>query len=185
MTSGLTTANGLTAVRVGTLASQDASSVTITGGTITGLSSPIPVPSGGTGRATFATRKIIVGNSASGLLATDVSVSAGTLSNYQAKIQTKSDSYGLVSADTGSVIYFTNSSAAILTCPKTMPVGFTIQVIQHGTAQVTFTAGASAAVFNRRTQTKTAGQYAACSLTVILNADGSNSQYILAGDTGV
>ena len=38
---------------LGTMATQNANSVAITGGTISGLSSPLPVPSGGTGVATI------------------------------------------------------------------------------------------------------------------------------------
>lgn len=38
---------------LGTMSTQNASSVAITGGTISGLSSPIPVPSGGTGASTL------------------------------------------------------------------------------------------------------------------------------------
>lgn len=139
---------------------------------------------GGTAAQSFTSNAIITGGGTSALNATGIIVSGSNISQFQTAVQTKSDSYTLVSADTGTTIYFTNSSAAILTCPKTMPVGHTVEVIQNGTAQVTFTAAASAAVFNRSSQTKTAGQYGACRLVVLTNADGTNAQYNLAGDTG-
>jgi hypothetical protein len=50
---------------VGTLGAQDASAVAITGGTITGLSSALPVASGGTGLATLTANNVILGNGTS------------------------------------------------------------------------------------------------------------------------
>ena len=134
---------------------------------------------------TFTNASIITGAGAGNkLIETGVKVSAQTISQYQGLIQNKTDSYALVSSDTGTVIVFSVTSAAVLTCPKTMPVGYVVEVIQSNTAAVTFTAATSAAVLNRSTHTKTAGQYAAVQLMVITNSDGSNAQYILAGDTG-
>lgn len=134
---------------------------------------------------TFTNASIITGAGAGNkLIETGVKVSAQTISQYQGLIQNKTDSYALVSADTGTVIVFSVTSAAVLTCPKTMPVGHVVEVIQSNTAQVTFTAATSANVLNRSSHTKTAGQYAAVQLMVIANSDGSNAQYILAGDTG-
>ena len=134
---------------------------------------------------TFTNGSLIAGAGAGNkLVATGIQVSSQTISQYQGLVQSKTDSYTLVSADTGTVIVFSVVSAAILTCPKTMPVGHVVEVIQSNTAQVTFTAAASAAVLNRSSHTKTAGQYAAVQLMVITNSDGSNAQYILAGDTG-
>lgn len=57
--------SGATA-NVGTIATQDANAVTITGGTITGLSSALPVASGGTGGNTAATARSALSAAASG-----------------------------------------------------------------------------------------------------------------------
>lgn len=139
----------------------------------------------GTGLSGATSNQLVTGTVGGGLQAVGVIVSGSNISQYQAVISpAKTDSYTLVSADTGTTLYFTNSSAAILTCPKTMPLGYTVEVLQHGTAQITFTAATSAAVLNRQSQTKTAGQYAAARLVVVLNSDGTNAQYNLAGDTG-
>lgn len=133
----------------------------------------------------FAAGSIIIGGQGGGKLeASNIKASANTISQYQGNVVTKTDSYALVSADTGSIIIFDVASAAVLTCPKTMPVGFCVEVIQHGSAQVTFTAATSAAILNRSSQTKTNAQNAAVRLLVVTNSDGTNAQYNLAGDTG-
>jgi len=54
---------------LGTISTQDADAVAITGGTITGLSSPIPVASGGTGAATLTSHGLIYGNGTSAVSA--------------------------------------------------------------------------------------------------------------------
>jgi len=48
--TGLTASTGRTSLGLGTIATQDANNVAITGGTITGLSSALPIGSGGTGQ---------------------------------------------------------------------------------------------------------------------------------------
>jgi len=50
---------------LGTMSSQNANNVAITGGTITGLSSPLPVASGGTGAATLTANNVLLGNGTS------------------------------------------------------------------------------------------------------------------------
>lgn len=50
---------------LGTMSTQNANAVAITGGTITGLSSPIPVASGGTGLATLTANNVVLGNGTS------------------------------------------------------------------------------------------------------------------------
>ena len=50
---------------LGTMSTQDADAVAITGGTITGLSSPLPVASGGTGLATLTANNVVLGNGTS------------------------------------------------------------------------------------------------------------------------
>jgi len=50
--SGLTASTGRTSLGLGSIATQDANSVAITGGTISGLSTALPIDSGGTGQTT-------------------------------------------------------------------------------------------------------------------------------------
>lgn len=76
-----TASDGRTALGLGTMATQNSSNVTITGGTITGLSSPLPVASGGTGSSTstgsgsvvLQTNPTINGLGVSGLFSTSAS----------------------------------------------------------------------------------------------------------------
>jgi hypothetical protein len=50
---------------LGTIATQAANAVAITGGTISGLSSPLPIASGGTGAATLTANNVLLGNGTS------------------------------------------------------------------------------------------------------------------------
>jgi uncharacterized protein YjbI with pentapeptide repeats len=49
-------------LEIGTIASQNADNVNITGGEISGLSLPLPVASGGTGQSTFTNGQLLIGN---------------------------------------------------------------------------------------------------------------------------
>jgi hypothetical protein len=62
---------------LGTMSTQNANNVAITGGTITGLSSALPVASGGTGVATIAANNVVLGNGTSAVQA----VAPGTSGN--------------------------------------------------------------------------------------------------------
>jgi len=48
---------------LGTLSTQNSDNVKITGGEISGLKSPLPVDSGGTGQSTFTNGQLLIGNS--------------------------------------------------------------------------------------------------------------------------
>jgi hypothetical protein len=48
---------------LGTIASQNFDNVNITGGEISGLDTPLPVASGGTGQSTFTNGQLLIGNS--------------------------------------------------------------------------------------------------------------------------
>jgi hypothetical protein len=50
---------------LGTIATQAANAVAITGGTISGLSSPLPIASGGTGASTLTANNVLLGNGTS------------------------------------------------------------------------------------------------------------------------
>lgn len=76
----------ITAQGLGTMATQNANAVAITGGTISGLGTALPVASGGTGAATLTANSVILGNGTSALsgnmvapgTATNVLTSDGT-----------------------------------------------------------------------------------------------------------
>lgn len=69
--TGASTASGArTNLGLGTIATQDASNVSITGGTISGLSSPIAVTDGGTGQTTLTAHGVLIGNGISSVNAT-------------------------------------------------------------------------------------------------------------------
>jgi hypothetical protein len=61
---------------LGTLATQNSDNVKITGGEISGLDTPLPVSSGGTGQSTFTNGQLLIGNSTGNTL-TKASLSAG------------------------------------------------------------------------------------------------------------
>jgi hypothetical protein len=66
---------------LGTMSTQNANAVAITGGTITGLSSPLPVPSGGTGAASFTANNLLVGNGTSAIQTLAPSTSGNVLTS--------------------------------------------------------------------------------------------------------
>lgn len=57
------------------------------------------------------------------------------------RISSKSAAYSLVATDSNSVLRFTNSTAVALTIDNVLPVGASVEVVQDGAGQVTFTAG--------------------------------------------
>jgi len=66
---------------LGTMATQNANAVAITGGTISGLSSPLPVASGGTGAATLTTNSVLLGNGTSAISTIAPSTSGNVLTS--------------------------------------------------------------------------------------------------------
>ncbi len=84
----------------------------------------------------------------------------------------------------GRVLTMSNASAITLTLDAQAEVGYSVTVYQKGAGQITFAAESGATIRNRQTQTKTAGQYAVCSLFVEANSGGSAAVWVLAGDTG-
>ena len=90
----------------------------------------------------------------------------------------------LAATDRGTTIRCTNTAAVTFTLPNNLIAGFTVEVLQGSTGQVTFTPASGATVNNAHGQTKTYGQYAAIRLVVVNNADGVSAVYNLAGDTG-
>lgn len=84
-----------------------------------------------------------------------------------------------------AVLQSTAGSGITVTLPKDLPAGFTCMVEQSGAGQITFAAATGAALVNRQSHTKTAGQYALCTLYVRDNDDGISASWLLAGDTAV
>lgn len=83
----------------------------------------------------------------------------------------------LGAADNGKIIMCTSNSAVTITVPTGLNIGFSVTVIQVGTAQVSFSAS-STTVNNRQGHTKTAGQWAVVSLI-----QRTTNNFVLAGDT--
>lgn len=175
-------------ITVGTIATQNANNVAITGGSVTGITD-ITVADGGTGRSTLTSGAILVGNGTSGINHNSgVSLStAGALAGYKSTIVTSTaTAITLASSNHGGRTLVTTSTAAVtLTLPATLPVGFCAKIIQKGAGQVTCSASTAATLQNRQSHTKTAGTGAAIVLEVISQSTGVNAAYYnLAGDTG-
>jgi hypothetical protein len=66
---------------LGTMSTQNANAVAITGGTISGLSSPLPVASGGTGAATFTSNAVLLGNGTGAITAVAPSTAGNVLTS--------------------------------------------------------------------------------------------------------
>jgi hypothetical protein len=99
---------------LGTIATQAANAVAITGGTISGLSSPLPVASGGTGAATLTANNVLLGNGTSAPQTIAPSTSGNVLtSNGTTWVSSVPASYPLTSGTTvastsGTSIDFTS-----------------------------------------------------------------------------
>jgi hypothetical protein len=91
--------------------------------------------------------------------------------------------YTLVTADAGRTTYFTNASNITLTLPNNLTVGYNCKIIQSAAGQVACSPASGAFLRNRQSHTKTAGQWAECTLQVVTNSGGSAAEYVLSGDT--
>ena len=94
-------------------------------------------------------------------------------------------SYTIANSDNKSRMRFTSSSAITLTLPNYLQTGFSVGIIQAATGQITFSPASGATLRNRQSFTKSAGQYALCTLQVISNSSGSVAEYLLSGDGAV
>jgi hypothetical protein len=183
-TGAITAALARTALGLGTIATQDANNVTISGGAITGITD-LAVADGGTGASTAAAAIANLGGLplAGGTMSGTLNGGAQALINFKGTQNSQSDSYTTVDADNGKVIVMTKATACTLTIHQAAAADFNVLVIQAGAGQVTIAAGGTGAIKNRSTQTKIAGQYGMVSCYVLSNA-GTAPQVYLAGDTG-
>mgnify|MGYP006911039213 FL=1 len=95
------------------------------------------------------------------------------LSGFVANVSTETVGRSIAATDNGSILRFSNSSAAIVTLPASgIPEGFNCTIIQAGTGQLTF----SGSFYNRNSFTKSAGQY---SIMTILFVGGV---YLISGE---
>lgn len=102
------------------------------------------------------------------------------VSAFASYTQTKSGSYTLALADTGTVIEQTSGSASNLTVPPNSSVAFAIgtvvDVVQYGAGQVTFVAGAGVTIRTASSLT-TRAQYSVASIR-----KRGTDEWILSGD---
>jgi len=103
-------ATSRTNLGLGTIATQAASAVAITGGTISGLSSPLPVASGGTGAATLTANNVLLGN--------------GTSAPQ------------FIAPSTSGNVLISNGTTWV---SSTLPTGSVLQVVQATTTSITST----------------------------------------------
>lgn len=171
-------------VTLGTIATQNANAVAITGGSIAGITD-LAVADGGTGASSLTSNALLKGNGTSAVQASGITVDSnnqiyGFKANFNDQTGT---SYTLLSTDSGKTVTLTNGSAITVTLPNDLAIGFECECIQGGAGQVTFTAAGGATLQNRSSHTKIAGQYGAVRLKVVTNSGGSSAVYNLAGDT--
>ena len=137
---------------LGTMSTQSAANVAITGGSITGITD-LAIADGGTGASTAP-------------------AAVTNLTTISSRSDTGS-SFSLSPSDSGTVIVTTATSAINVTIPAGLPAGFNCIILQGGTGQLTFVAsGTTLRSFN--SLTKSAGIYSA--VTVLRSA--ANTLYL-------
>jgi hypothetical protein len=82
----------------------------------------------------------------------------------------------------GKVVYVTAGSAANVTLPRDLPVGFHMTVVTLGAGQLTFVAASGATVNKAAATAKTLAQYAQVTVKVYSNADGATALYTINGE---
>lgn len=82
----------------------------------------------------------------------------------------------------GLIIETIATTSVILNLPNNLPAGFNCIVVQKDIGQITFTPITGAILRHPDGHTKSAKQYASCTLYVSTNS-GTNAEYILSGNT--
>lgn len=93
-----------------------------------------------------------------------------------------SASFTLGEANNEQVVQSDAGADITITLPNNLPVGFSCLVEQGGAGAVVLSPATRATLVNRQDFDRTAGQYALCTLYVRSNTDGSNAEYLFAGD---
>jgi hypothetical protein len=102
---------------------------------------------------------------------------AGTIATISANLNAQTGTtYTLQNSDNGKVITLNNASAITLTVPSGLSTGFNCLVVQLGAGAITFTPSGTT-IYNRASQTKTAGQYAIATLVSY-----TTNTFITSGD---
>jgi len=155
--------------------------------TATAYSGTLPGANGGTGVANTDKTITLGGNlTTSGAFATTLTTTAatsitlptsGTIATIAANVNVQTGTtYTLLDSDNGKVITLNNGSAITLTVPIGLSAGFNCLVVQLGAGAITFTAS-STTIYNRGTNTKTAGQYAIATIVSY-----TSNTFITSGD---
>ena len=87
-------------------------------------------------------------------------VSTGYLFNSGGIVTEATTARTLTVADSGKVLYFTNTSSVTVTTANTLGAGFSFALIQANSGQITVSAGVNTTVNAFASSTKTAGQFA-------------------------
>jgi hypothetical protein len=106
------------------------------------------------------------------------------IDGYRGNVKlTTANSYALLAADSGKVLEFSDGTGVALDMHNNLPKGWCATVVQVAAGAVTFTPASGATRRNRQSHTKSAGQWAMCTLYVRANSGGSAAEYVLGGDT--
>jgi hypothetical protein len=182
--SSLTTVGTLTNL---TVTNPIVGSITGNAATATNLTGILLGANGGTGVANTGKTITLGGNlTTAGANATTLTTTgptnitlptSGTIATMAATVNAQTGtSYTLSETDNGKVITLNSSSAITLTVPSGLSVGFNCLVVQLGTGAITFTAS-STTIYNRGTNTKTAGRYAIATIVSY-----TSNMFITSGD---
>ena len=114
-----------------------------------------------------------------------IAIYNGTSWLLDSVVTQSASSYTLASSDNRSRMRFSSVSPVTLTLPNYLPTGFAVTIIQAAAGQIIFSPASGSFLRNRHNYTKTAGQYAVCTLQVISNSSGSAAEYLLSGDGSV
>ena len=98
-------------------------------------------------------------NSTDGTVSIGGSLSGtGTISGFDANLSDQTGTtYTLAAADNGKVVTLNNASAITVTIPTSLGDGFNCLLVQKGDGQVTIAAASNVVLYNRSSESKTAG----------------------------
>jgi hypothetical protein len=129
---------------LGTMSTQNANNVNITGGSITGLSSAISVGSGGTGQTSYTDGQLLIGNSVGNTL-TKSTLTAGSgisITNGNGSITISAPETGTVtSVDVSGGLTGLTTSGGPVTSSGTITLAGTLNPGYGGTGQFTYSDG--------------------------------------------